>query len=70
MVAYMRRAGATEAILRANVRVRIVGIGMFDSLRGETGEAPNGIQLSPVLDIAFGEERMPVNPVSRPHHSH
>ena len=36
-----------------NVPVQIKGIGMFDFLHGQTGVAPNGIELHPVLDILF-----------------
>jgi hypothetical protein len=47
-----------------------MGIGMFGSPGGEAGEAPNGIQLCPVLDIAFDEERMPVVHEPVVHHPH
>jgi hypothetical protein len=33
--------------------VRVTGIGMFDFLHGQTGVAPNGIELHPVLNIVF-----------------
>ncbi len=33
--------------------VQITGIGMFDFLHGQTGVAPNGIELHPVIDIIF-----------------
>src|SRR5207302_86120 len=33
--------------------VRITGVGMFDFLHGQTGVAPNGIELHAILDIAF-----------------
>ncbi len=48
----------------------VLGIGMFDSPSGQAGEAPNGIQLCPVLDISFDEERMPVVHAPVPHHPH
>jgi hypothetical protein len=38
----------------ANVPVQITGIGMFDFLHGQTGVAPNGIELHPVTNILFG----------------
>jgi hypothetical protein len=41
-----------------SVPVQIKGIGFFDSLHGQTGVAPNGIELHPVLDIIFN----PSNP--------
>ena len=37
----------------ATVTVR--GIGFFDLLHGQTGVAPNGIELHPVLQICFGK---------------
>ena len=36
-----------------NVPVQIKGVAMFDFLHGQTGVAPNGIELHPVLDIVF-----------------
>jgi hypothetical protein len=50
----------TTTFQSANVPVRITGVGMFDSLHGHAGEAPNGIELHPVLDITF-------NPPTRQH---
>src|SRR6476620_609407 len=43
----------TTSFQTANIPVRIVGVGMFDFLHGQTGVAPNGIELHPVLDIIF-----------------
>jgi uncharacterized protein (TIGR03437 family) len=37
----------------ANVPVLVKGVGFFDFLHGQTGVAPNGIELHPVLDIIF-----------------
>jgi hypothetical protein len=50
---------ATSSFQTANVPVRITGVGMFDFLHGQTGVAPNGIELHPVIDIVF-------NPASNP----
>src|SRR5439155_7617890 len=36
-----------------NIPVRITGVGMFDFLHGQTGVAPNGIELHAILSIAF-----------------
>ena len=36
-----------------NIPVRITGVGFFDSIHGQTGVAPNGIELHTILDIAF-----------------
>jgi hypothetical protein len=43
----------TSSFQFANVPVQITGVGMFDFLHGQTGVAPNGIELHPVLDISF-----------------
>ncbi len=45
---------ATSNFQTANVPVTITGIGFFDFLHGQTGVAPNGIELHAVLDIQFG----------------
>jgi hypothetical protein len=33
-------------------RARVTGVAFFDYLHGQTGVAPNGIELHPVLDFA------------------
>ena len=38
----------------ANVPVQVTGVGYFDHLEGQEGQAPNGIELHPVIDITFG----------------
>lgn len=37
-----------------NVPVTVTGVGFFDFLHGQTGVAPNGIELHAVTDIVFG----------------
>ena len=37
-----------------NVPVTVTGVGFFDFLHGQTGVAPNGIELHAVTDIQFG----------------
>jgi len=56
---------ATKTFQEAGLAVRITGIGMFDFLHGQTGGAPNGIELHPVLDISFDTSsvRLPINRV-------
>jgi hypothetical protein len=49
----------TGSFKTANIPVQITGVGMFDFLHGQTGVAPNGIELHPVLSIVF-------NPTSSP----
>jgi hypothetical protein len=43
----------------ANIPVQITGVGMFDFLHGQTGVAPNGIELHPVLNIVFNPSTTP-----------
>jgi hypothetical protein len=44
---------AQSGMTRANVPVRIKGVGFFDIQHRQTGVAPNAIELHPVLDISF-----------------
>jgi hypothetical protein len=44
----------TSSFQIANVPVTITGVGFFDFLHGQTGVAPNGIELHAALDIQFG----------------
>ncbi len=44
---------ATTSFQTANIPVQVKGVGMFDFLHGQTGVAPNGMELHPVLDIIF-----------------
>jgi hypothetical protein len=62
------RLSPTTTATHANIHVHVMGIGMFDSPSGQAGEAPNGIQLCPVLDISFEEAREPVINVPVLHH--
>jgi hypothetical protein len=43
----------TGSFKTANVPVTVTGVGFFDFLHGQTGVAPNGIELHSVLDIQF-----------------
>lgn len=45
---------ATTSFQTANVPVTVEGVGFFDFDHGQTGVAPNAIELHPVLDIQFG----------------
>jgi hypothetical protein len=47
------RFTATTSFQTANIPVQVKGVGMFDFLHGQTGVAPNGIELHAVLDIIF-----------------
>jgi hypothetical protein len=47
------RFTATTSFQNTSVPVRLAGAGMFDFIHGQTGVAPNGIELHPILDISF-----------------
>lgn len=47
------RFTATTSFQTANIPIQVKGVGMFDFLHGQTGVAPNGIELHPVLDVIF-----------------
>ncbi len=49
----------TTSFQTANIPVQIKGVGMFDFLHGQTGVAPNGIELHPVLDVIFNPGTSP-----------
>jgi hypothetical protein len=44
----------TGSFQNANVPVTVTGVGFFDFLHGQTGVAPNGVELHAVLDVQFG----------------
>lgn len=45
--------GGVPMITKVSVPVILTGVGFFDRLHGQTGVAPNGIELHPVLSITF-----------------
>jgi hypothetical protein len=44
----------TGSFQTVNAPVTVTGVGFFDFLHGQTGVAPNGIELHSVLDVQFG----------------
>jgi hypothetical protein len=44
---------ATTFFQSVSIPVQITGVGFFDFIHGQTGVAPNGIELHPILDIRF-----------------
>jgi hypothetical protein len=44
---------ASSSFQTANIPVRLSGVAFFDFLHGQTGVAPNGIELHPLLNIDF-----------------
>lgn len=47
------RLSATTSFKTANLPVQVKGVGFFDFRHGQTGVAPNAIELHPLLDINF-----------------
>lgn len=52
------RFTATTSFKTTTTPVTIKGVGFWDYLHGQTGVAPNGIEVHPVLDITFGTAAM------------
>jgi PKD repeat protein len=44
---------ATTSFKTVSIPVRLFGVGFFDFQHGQTGVAPNAIELHPILDIVF-----------------
>ncbi len=44
---------ATSSWHTVNRTMRIRGAGFFDFLHGQTGVAPNGIEIHPIFDLSF-----------------
>ena len=55
---------ATTSFQTANIPVRLYGVGFFDFQHGQTGVAPNAIELHPVLDIVFNPSTGNAPPVA------
>ena len=51
---FAARYTATPVFATADVPVTVTGVGFFDFAHGQTGAAPNQIELHPVLSICFG----------------
>jgi hypothetical protein len=49
----------TGSFRTCNFEVDVTGVGFFDFLHGQTGVAPNGIELHPVLAISFASAAGP-----------
>jgi hypothetical protein len=47
------RLTATPSFQNVRIPVRITGVGFFDFIQSQTGVAPNGIEIHPVLNIVF-----------------
>jgi hypothetical protein len=51
--AFNAKYTVTTSFQTANVPVTVTGVGFYDFLHGQTGVAPNGVELHAVLDIQF-----------------
>src|SRR5262249_25082069 len=47
------RLTPADGFQTANLPIQVTGIGFFDNLHGQTGVAPNGIELHPMIDVHF-----------------
>ena len=56
---FTQRFTPSRTYVLTSTPVRITGVGMFDYSHGQTGAAPNGIELHPVLDISFDSVARP-----------
>jgi hypothetical protein len=60
------RFTATTSFKTTSTAVTIKGVGFWDYLHGQTGVAPNGIEVHPVLDITFGSAALAPGILSDP----
>jgi hypothetical protein len=44
------RLSPTSGFKAANLPIQVTGVGFFDNIHGQTGVAPNGIELHAILD--------------------
>jgi hypothetical protein len=51
---------------RPNVKITVKGVGFFDYLHGQSGVAPNGIELHPLLGFSLGGHVSVANPPPPP----
>jgi hypothetical protein len=52
------RLTATPSFQPVSIPVQVKGVGFFDFIHGQTGVAPNGIELHPLLEINFTANSM------------
>lgn len=55
---------ATGSFQHVTIPIKVTGVGFFDRIHGQTGVAPNGIELHPVLDIVFNPGAEPATPAT------
>lgn len=52
----------TTSFKTTNTPIHLVGIGFFDYIHGQTGVAPNGIEIHPVLSVQLGTSQLTPTP--------
>jgi len=57
---------ASGSFQTAGETVTVTGVGFFDLLHGQSGAAPNGIELHAVLDICFGTDCASIKAAAAP----
>ena len=62
------RFSATTSFKNTNTPIRLTGIGFFDYIHGQTGVAPNGIEIHPVLSVQVGPEQGTPTPTPSTRH--
>jgi hypothetical protein len=62
--AFASRFSPTSSLQRVSLPIEVRGVGFFDFLHGQTGVAPNGIELHPVLSVSFSPFFTPAPPLS------
>jgi len=64
--AFDARHAASGSFQTAGETVTVTGVGFFDLLHGQSGAAPNGIELHAVLDICFGTDCASIKAAAAP----
>jgi hypothetical protein len=49
--------GPINSNIKSKKLATITGVGFFDHIHGQTGVAPNGIELHPILQVVFHEQK-------------
>lgn len=62
------RFSATTSFKSTNTPIRLTGIGFFDYIHGQTGVAPNGIEIHPVLSVQLSPEQGTPTPTPSTRH--
>jgi hypothetical protein len=58
----------TTSFKATNTPIRLTGVGFFDYIHGQTGVAPNGIEIHPVLSVQVNPDQATPTPTPRNRH--